>query len=318
MNKIPENIAAEIAQKRTLDAEGEIKNEDSVIETEDKKDVTVTKKPNEAAKPKNGQSIAQVAEAANDEEDEEDEDEDTHDSDSKPNRKRSNLFREFMDVKKELKDTKRINKQTSQQYTELAEAMQELIGVVKNLKGSDAQRDEIEDFADEWGLDKEGTKALVNILEKRLSKQLKPKEKNTKVDDEDDEEEDEKPKKNKVSASELKARQIELAIEGEYDEYIDSYPGLEGKLNLKAIKRYIMGDEENIQKSFHNIINEMYPGILKNKVGIDGGDDGDNKRNDDEKINWNDKNILERLDKDPNLQNKYHDDLINRVKSMRR
>lgn len=324
MPNIPESIAAEIAGKREPNAEGQPKDESQKDESqkdesqkdESKKTDNPEPKKGEATKPKtNGQSIAQVAEAANEDDDEDDDDEDDHDGDQKPNRKRSSLFREFLDVKRELKDTKRINKQTSQQYTELAEAMQDLIGVVKNLKGGDAQRDEIEDFAEEWGLDKEGTKALVGILEKRLSTRLKPKEKDA------DEDDDEQPKKKVPKAepkAELKARQIELAIEGEYEDFMDSYPQLKDKLNLKAIKRYIIGDDENLAKSFHDVVTEMYPGILTGKAAIDGGADGDNNRDDGDKLNWNDQKVLDRLDKDPELKNKYHEDLISRVKSIRR
>lgn len=322
MPNIPSDVLTEIANKRTPSSEEQPKDdeakkddaENAQPKDESKKADNPEPKKGEATKPKtNGQSIAQVAEAANEDDDDEGDDEDDHDGDQKPNRKRSSLFREFLDVKKELKETKRINKQTSQQYNELAEAMQELIGVVKDLKGNKtAQRDEIEDFAEEWGLDKEGTKALVNILEKRLSTRQKP----TKGDDEDD---DDEPVKKKVSKpepkAELKARQIELAIESEYEDYLDSYPQLKDKLNLKAIKRYIIGDEENLSKSFHDIVTEMYPGVLTGKAGVDGGADGGNNRDDGEKPNWNDQKTLDRLDKDPELKKKYHEDLVGRVKA---
>jgi hypothetical protein len=328
MPNIPESIAAEIAEKRTPNAEeqpnnDESKKDESQKDESQKDESKKTDKPEpkkgEAAKPKNGQSIAQVAEAANEDDDEDEDDEDDHDGDQNPKRKRSSLFREFLDVKRELKDTKRINKQTSQQYTELAEAMQDLIGVVKDLKGNtSAQRDEIEEFAEEWGLDKEGTKALVGILEKRLSTRLKPKAKDSDEDDDDDDQPKKKVPKAAPKNAELKARQIELAIESEYEDYLDSYPQLKDKLNLKAIKRYIIGDDENLAKSFHDVVNEMYPGILTGKTGVDGGADGDNNRDDGEKLNWNDQKVLDRLDKDPELKNKYHEDLISRVKSIRR
>ena len=213
-----------------------------------------------------------------------------------------------------------MNKQTTKQYQELAGAMTELIEVVKDLKGNKgAQRDEIEEFAEEWGLDKEGTKALVGILEKRLSTKFKP----TKGDDEDeDDEEDDEPKKSKKKSepkdkTELSARKVELAIEGEYEDFLDSYPQVKGKLNLKAIKRYIMGDEENLAKSFGDIVEEMYPGVLANGAGTDGAPNLGNS-DDGDKPDFNDPKVLARLDKDPALKEKYHNDLVSRVQGLRR
>lgn len=324
MGKLPENVAAEIASKRAPDAEEQPeetpKDAPKDAPKEPLKDDKPETKKGEAAKPKNGQSIAQVAEAADTEDEGDDDDEEDHDGDQKTDRKkRSSIFREFLDVKRELKDQRKVNKQMSKQYQEVAGALTDLIDVVKDLKGNKtAQKDEIEEFAEQWGLDKEGTKALVGVLEKRLSTKFKP----TKGDDEDeDDDEDEEPlktkKKSETKKNELDARKIELAIEGEYEDYLDSYPQVKGKINLKAIKRYIIGDDENLAKSFSTIVDEMYPGILANGAGTDGapnlgdGDDGD-------KPDFNDPKVLARLEKDPKLKEKYHDDLISRVKGIRR
>jgi hypothetical protein len=328
---LPEDIAAEIAGKRTPSSEDQPNNGDDTKKDEKAKadeskkdDAKKAEKPEpkkgEAAKPKNGQSIAQVAEAANDDEDEDDDsdDEDDHDGDDHKSKKnRGSLFKEFIGIKRELKDQQKMNKETTKQYQELASAMTDLIDVVKDLKGNKtAQKDEIEEFAEEWGLDKEGTKKLLSVLEKRLSTKFKP----TKDDDGDDEDEEpkKKVKKSDDSKAELNARKIELAIEGEYEDFIDSFPQLKGKLNLKAIKRYIIGDDENLAKSFNDIVTEMYPGILTGKAGVDGGTDGGTGADDEDETNFNDPKVLAQLDKNPKLKEKYHEDLVNRVKSLRR
>lgn len=333
MPRIPEDIAAEIAGKRTPSSEDQPNNGDEPKKDEKPKadepkkdDTKKAEKPEpkkgEAAKPKNGQSIAQVAEAANDDEDEDDDDEDddSHDGDDKSKSgKRGSLFKEFISVKRELKDQQKVNKQTTKQYQELASAMTELIDVVKDLKGNKtAQKDEIEEFAEEWGLDKEGTKKLVNVLEKRLSTKFKP----SRADDEDEDDEDDEPKKKVKAKSDAKealnARKIELAIEGEYEDYLDSFPQAKDKLNLKAIKRYIIGDEENLSKSFADIVTEMYPGLLSSRGGVDGGSGIGDGADEDDKTDFNDPKVLAQLDKNPKLKEKYHDDLVNRVKSLRR
>lgn len=331
---LPDDVLAEIAGKREPSSEDDTKNgdepkkdekpkADEPKKDEPKKGDKPEPKKGEAAKPKtNGQSIAQVAEAANDDEDDEDEDEDEDGDDpkgdtDKSKKPKSSLFKEFISVKRELKDQSKVNKQNTKQYQELAGAMTELIDMVKDLKGNKtAQKDEIEEFAEEWGLDKEGTKKLVSVLEKRLSTKFKP---NKEDDADEDEDEPKTAKKSDDKKSELKARQVELAIEGEYEDYLDSYPQLKDRLNLKAIKRYIIGDDENLAKSFDTIVNEMYPGILKSKGSVDGGADGIGAgEDDDDKTDFNDPKVLSQLDKNPKLKEKYHDDLITRVKSLRK
>ncbi len=318
MSGLPEDVAAEIAGKRTPNAEDqpEENKEDAPKDApkETPKDDKPEPKKGGAAKPKNGQSIAQVAEAADEDDESDDDDEDDHDGEQKPNRKKSSgLFKEFMETKRELKDMRKANKESAKQYQELATAMTELVDVVKDLKGNKgAQRDEIEEFAEEWGLDKEGTKALVGVLEKRLSTKFKP----SKVEDDEDDEDDE-PKKSKKKApaekAQLSARRVELAIEGEYEDFLDSFPQAKDKLNLKAIKRFIMGDEENLAKSFADIVTEMYPGVLATKGGVDGGSDIGGGLDEGDRPNFNDPKVLARLDKDPALKAKYHDDLVSRV-----
>jgi hypothetical protein len=210
---------------------------------------------------------------------------------------------------------RKTNKESAKQYQELASAMTELVDVVKNLKGNQgAQKDEVEEFAEQWGLDKEGTKALVGLLKKELSTTSKP---SKAADDEDDE--DDEPKKSKKKApaekTEMSARRIELAIEGEYEDFLDSFPQAKGKLNLKAIKRFIMGDEDNLAKSFADIVTDMYPGVLATKGGVDGGSDIGGGLDEGDKPNFNDPKVLSRLDKDPALKAKYHEDLVSRVQS---
>lgn len=334
---IPDNVAAEIAAKRTPDAEESPENKednkdkkpepkeegDKTKKSTEKKDDAPEKK-GKAAKPKNGQSIAQVAEAADDEDDEDDDDDegedDDHDGDQKKpgSQKRSGLFKEFMGLKRELKDQKRANKEMDKQYREVASALGELVEVVKDLKGNkNAQRDEIEEFAEEWGLDKEGLKKLTGILEKNLSTKFKP----TKAKDDDEDEEDDEPRKKKSKSdpkkSEINTRKVELAIEAEYEDYLDSFPQVKGKINLKAIKRFIIGDEENLEKSFADIVAEMYPGVLDSKGGVDGGSDIGDGEDDGEKMDFNDPKVLSQLDKNPKLKAKYHDDLLSRVKGLK-
>lgn len=332
---IPENVAAEIAAKRNPNAEDgsdnadnkdkkpESKDEGDKSKKSDKKEDAPENK-GKAAKPKNGQSIAQVAEAADDEDEDEDEDEDDsddsdEDEEDKPkSKKRSSLFKEFMDIKRELKDQKKLNKVTSQQYTELAGAMTELISVVKSQKGDkSAQRDEIEEFAEEWGLDKEGTKKLVNMLEKRLSTKFKP----TKEDEEDEEEEDEKPKNKKSKSNDVEksARKIEIAIESAYEDFIDSYPQIKDKINLKAVKLYIMSDDENLTTPFHDVVKEMYPALFDTKGGVDGGSDAGNDGEDDgDTHDWNDPKVMKEVEKNPKLREKYHNDIVSRLRGVKK
>lgn len=328
MSGLPESIQAEIAGKRTPNSEDHHDDESNVNDNQNgddsqkdeskKSDAKPEPKKGEAAKPKNGQSIAQVAEAASENDDEDDEDDDDSDGDQKTkSKKRSSIFSEFMDNKRELKDMKRSNAKLASQYTEMANAMSELVGVVKDLKGNKtAQRDEIEDFAEEWGLNSEGAKTLVNLIEKRLS----TKAKTSSSDEDDDEDDDEPKKKTKSKASDAKAelsvRRVELAIEAEFDDYIDSYPQAKNKLNLKAIKRYIMGDDENLSKSFADVVSEMYPGVLAGKASIDGGSDVNGGGNDDETPDWNDPKVQQRIQKDPKVRDQYHENLLDRVKGI--
>lgn len=328
MSGLPESIQAEIAGKRTPNSEEHQNDESNVNDNQNgddsqkdeskKSDAKPETKKGEAAKPKNGQSIAQVAEAANEDDDEDDEDGDDSDGDQKTkSKKRSSIFSEFMENKRELKDMKRSNAKLASQYTEMANAMSELVGVVKDLKGNKtAQRDEIEEFAEEWGLNSEGAKTLVNLIEKRLS----TKAKTSSSDDEDDEDDDEPKKKTKSKTADAKAelsvRRVELAIEGEYDDFIDSYPQVKGKLNLKAIKRFIMSDDENLSKSFSDVVTEMYPGVLAGKSTVDGGSDVNGGGNDDEGLDWNDPKVQQRVQKDPKVRDQYHNDLLGRVKGI--
>lgn len=331
MSGLPESIQAEIANKRTPSSEDHHDDESNVNEKQNaddsqkdeskKSDAKPEPKKGEAAKPKNGQSIAQVAEAANEDDDEDDEDDEDGDGDPKTkSKKRSSIFSEFMENKRELKEMKKSNRKLASQYTEMAQAMTELVGVVKDLKGNkSAQRDEIEEFAEEWGLNPEGTKKLADILEKRLSTKAKTSKSDS--DDEDDDDDDDEPKKKTKSKSpdakaELSARRVELAIEAEYDDYIDSFPQVKSKLNLKAIKRYIMGDDENLSKSFADVVSEMYPGVLTGKSSIDGGSDINGGGEDDETPDWNDSKVQQRVQKDPKLRDQYHNDLLGRVKGI--
>ncbi len=322
MSGLPESIQAEIAGKRTPNSEEQPIDESKETPKEEPKDESKKAdnpepKKGEAAKPKNGQSIAQVAEAANEDDDEDDEDDEDGDGDPKTkSKKRSSIFSEFMENKRELKEMKKSNRKLASQYTEMASAMTELVSVVKDLKGNKtAQRDEIEEFAEEWGLNSEGAKTLVNLIEKRLS----TKAKTSSSDDEDDEDDDEPKKKTKSKSdakSELSVRRVELAIEGEYDDFIDSYPQVKGKLNLKAIKRYIMSDDENLSKSFSDVVTEMYPGVLAGKSTVDGGSDVNGGGNDDESLDWNDPKVQQRVQKDPKVRDQYHNDLLGRVKGI--
>ena len=322
MSGLPESIQAEIAGKRTPNSEEQPIDESKETPKEEPKDESKKAdnpepKKGEAAKPKNGQSIAQVAEAANEDDDEDDEDDEDSDGNPKTkSKKRSSIFSEFMENKRELKEMKKSNRKLASQYTEMASAMTELVSVVKDLKGNKtAQRDEIEEFAEEWGLNSEGAKTLVNLIEKRLS----TKAKTSSSDDEDDEDDDEPKKKTKSKSdakSELSVRRVELAIEGEYDDFIDSYPQVKGKLNLKAIKRYIMSDDENLSKSFSDVVTEMYPGVLAGKSTVDGGSDVNGGGNDDESLDWNDPKVQQRVQKDPKVRDQYHNDLLGRVKGI--
>lgn len=322
MSGLPESIQAEIAGKRAPNSEEQPIDESKETPKEEPKDESKKAdnpepKKGEAAKPKNGQSIAQVAEAANEDDDEDDEDDEDGDGDPKTkSKKRSSIFSEFMENKRELKEVKKSNRKLASQYTEMASAMNELVSVVKDLKGNKtAQRDEIEEFAEEWGLNSEGAKTLVNLIEKRLS----TKAKTSSSDDEDDEDDDEPKKKTKSKSdakSELSVRRVELAIEGEYDDFIDSYPQVKGKLNLKAIKRYIMSDDENLSKSFSDVVTEMYPGVLAGKSTVDGGSDVNGGGNDDESLDWNDPKVQQRVQKDPKVRDQYHNNLLDRVKGI--
>lgn len=319
--EIPDDIATEIAGKREPDSSEDTtpkdepkKDDQPKKEDEPKKDQPKDGEPEpkkgKAAKPKNGQSIAQVAAATEEDDDEEDDDgEEDPDGDDEPKKsKRGSLFKEFLGVKKELKESR-------QNYKEVSQALEELVDVVKSLKSnSGAQKDEIEEFAEEWGLNKEGTQKLVGILEKRLSTKFSQKKKD---EPEKDEPKPKEVKKEVPKKSELSVRQVELAIESEYDDFVDSYPEVKSKINLKAIKSYILSDEENQQKSFSDIVNEMYPGALAKKASVDGAGDGIDRTDEDEEgIDWNDEKVQKRVQKDPKLGKQYHDDLINRAKNM--
>lgn len=316
MPNIPKDIADEITNKRTGDSEDTTKKDETKVEDKqpEKKDDDTTKKvetkSDEPEKKAKGQSIAQVADATDDEDDEDDEDDqDDHDKgDKKDKPKRQGIFKEFMNTKKELKEQRKANQ-------EMVTAMKELVSVVQDLKGDKpSQKDEIETFAEEWGLDKDGTKALVNMLEKKLSKN-----KSTSDEDEDDEEDDEPKKKVKedkgkpsVKNDAITLRKIELAIESEYDDFIDSFPQSKEKINIKAVKSFILSDKDNLTKSFNDIIDDMYPGLLAGKTGVDGGTNINGAENDD-KVDWNDPKVMSQVDKNPKLKEKYQDDIVARA-----
>lgn len=337
---LPEDITNEIAGKRDLNnSENPSKDENESKEQDpkesDKKDEKETgkdddsnkddskQKKGQARQPKNGQSIAQIADDAADEDDEDDDDEDDDDENESGSKKRNNnrLVRRFMDTKRELKEMKRSNQERD-------ELIKELVEVVKDLKtgGATAKetRDEIEEFAEEWGMNKDGAKALVKLIENRLSGSKGKKSTKLDLDDEDDfdDDEEETPKKSKKKDKKQSKgndaayiRKVELAIEGEYDDFTDSYPGIDKKINLKAIKRYILGDNENLSKSFHDIVDEMYPGVLERHAGVDGAG-GNGSTNEGEKKDFTKPEVQAKIGKDKKTTEEYADDLINRVQGM--
>jgi hypothetical protein len=109
---------------------------------------------------------------------------------------------------------------------------------------------------------------------------------------------------------------VELAIENEYDDYIDSFPQAKGKLNLKAIKQYILSDKENLTKSFSDIVDTIYPGLLTNKAGTDGGSSNQVTIEDDEKVDWKDPAVQERMKKDEKLRNRYKTEFKEKAKAI--
>ncbi len=319
MPGIPDNVLSEIVEKRTPSSEApvveekpkdeEAKAPESKVETPKTEDKPEPKKGEKAPTPKNGQSIAQVAEAADEDDEDEDDDADPKDGTKKKNRNRDSMLRELIDQKKE-------NKVISKQYGEMAKAMDELIKVVTDLKGNKSdQKDEIEEFAEEWGLNPDGAKALMLMLEKKLSTKFGSAKRES--DDEDDAKKPEKQKPEPENTA-LKLRKIELAIESEYEDYLDSYPQAKGKINMKAIKSFILSDEENLSKSFSKVVEEMYPGLLANKAGVDGGSDAGTSHDNDEKPDWNDPKVIARLESDPKLKAQYQDSVIERAKASAR
>lgn len=317
--ELPDRISTAIADKRNSSNAGEqpkTPEEPKPVETpvvekpEEKKVTTPEPKKDEAPKPKPGQSIAQIADTttiSDDDDDDDDSDDDDTPNGDKKSHGRGSIFSEFKNMRKELKTVKKDNASMAEMIAEIPNLVSKIEELMKGVKPSEI-KDELDEFAEENGLDPAGLKQLASILEKKLSGKITPKAK--------DDEPVKKPENKKTVDAEMQLRKVELAIESEYDDYIDSFPQAKGKLNLKAIKQYILSDKENLTKSFSEIVDSIYPGLLTNKAGTDGGSSNQTTIEDDEKVDWKDPAIQERMKKDEKLRTRYKTEFREKAKAI--
>ena len=317
--ELPDRISTAIADKRNSSNAGEQPNTPEApkpVETpvtekkpEEKPVATPEPKKDEAPKPKPGQSIAQIAETTtigDDDDDDDDPDDETPTGEKKSNG-RGSIFSEFKTVRRELKNVKRDNASMAEMIAEIPKLVAKIEELTEGLKPSQ-KIDKLEEFAEKNDLDPASLKELASILGETLVPKTTPKAK--------DDEPEKKPENKKTVDAEMQLRKVELAIENEYDDYIDSFPQAKGKLNLKAIKQYILSDKENLTKSFSDIVDAIYPGLLTNKAGTDGGSSNQTVIEDDEKVDWKDPKIQERMKTDEKLRTRYKVEFKEKAKNI--
>lgn len=316
MGKIPEDIVAEIKTKSGSEGEDKEVEETKVDDT--KKVETKTddgkksdgKADKDVKKTSKVQSIAQVADDIATDEDDEDDDDEEGDGPDK-SKKRGSVFKELLDTRRTLKEMRRDEQSRAEREVKMMQVISDLSDKLEDLtkngvKVSQEEKDELEQLIEEQGLDPEGTRKFMKVLEKKFGRPLTNEKKDEKKVEKKDDDDDEVKR---VSAK--KALAIEQAVEHEYETIVKAFPQLKDSTNFKAIKRFILADEENLTRSMEDIIREMYPKALGENQSIDGYNP--DEKADDEKIDFQDENVIKRLKKDPALRKKHADDLLGRV-----
>lgn len=314
---IPQDIVAEIKAKSGSEG-AETKVEETKVEdtkVEDTKQTDTGKESDGKAdkdvkKPSKVQSIAQVADdIATDEDDEDDSDDDHGDDKSK---KRGSVFKELIETRRDLKELKREDKSRADREVKMMQIITDLSDRLEDMsrngvKVTQDEKDELEQLIEEQGLDAEGTRKFVKILEKKFGRPLTTEKKEEKKEESSKKDEDDDSKRSEARRSVA----MEKAIEAQYESIVEAFPQLKDSTNLKAVKNFILSDEENHSRSIEEIIREMYPKALGENQSLDGYNP--NAIVEDEKIDFQDEKVISKLKNDPVLRKKHADDLLKRV-----
>lgn len=264
---MPTDVLSEIVSKRTQPSSQTDTQTESVATTQND-DASGNEDVGNGVMPENGQSIAQLAEAADDDDFDT---EDTDDADAEKHNKPANRgIKNVINMKRELREERRSKKELEKRFIETTTKLDELINVLAGSTKQE-QRDAIDEYAEEYGLDPEGVRKLVKIMGGESQKTLTtPNTKDTEV---------EKAKNPEKHADDIALQQqskIKNAVAIEFEEFISANPSLKGKISLNALTAYIMSDKENLDKTFSKIVGEVYPGMLRAKSETNGTVSNDN------------------------------------------
>lgn len=168
---------------------------------------------------------------------------------------KKSVFQDLMEVKRENKEMKDL-------LTEVVPLIKNLQEQVKNggISNADA-KDEFDELATKYELKPEFVKDLAKTIENKAASTIEKKYL-TEI-------KDIKDKDDKRSAETQLAR-ITHAVDTEINRVLKESPQFAKIANPEAIKKYVLADKTNLQKSMDDIVEELYGNAVKDAPSMDG------------------------------------------------
>lgn len=145
----------------------------------------------------------------------------------------------------------------------------EVIPTIKQLQdqvkaggtGAAAAKDELDELAEEFNLQPEFVKKLANAIGNKSAKSIEDKYLGDIKD----------IKAEKTQRAEAtQAARIAKAVDVEIERVITDNPQFAKIANPAAIKKYVLADQTNLQRSMDDIFEELYGGAVKDNPSVDG------------------------------------------------
>lgn len=290
--------------------------EETPVTTDDTKDSgaeqpkgTETKTEAKPSTKPSGQSIAQVADVDNDDDTEdgaEDDGKKPTDGEDKSPKKKSSMFADLMEFKKENRELKRMMRD------EIIPTMKEMQQQIKNGSLSKQEvKDELDALAEKYELEPEFVRELAGAIKSKTTKEVEDKY----LSDIKEIKED-RARGKEVS----REARIKQAVVTEFDRVIAENPGYAKLAKKDAVTKLILSNSEYQDMAMEDVLAEIYGDI--SEPGMDGyTPQGANHTKQVDLKNLSDEDhveIAKSRERGGDDFNSYADDLINRMQGRSR
>jgi uncharacterized protein YbaA (DUF1428 family) len=220
-------------------------------------------------------------------------------------KKKPTVFTDLMEAKKEIREQREL-------IGEAVDAIKELQTQLKNgTIGAGAGKDALDEIAEEFDLKPEFVKKFAQAIENKSAASIK---KEYLTDIKDIKESDKK----RIEATQV--ARIAKAVDVEVDRVIKANSQYAKIANTDAIKKIVMADPRNLDRSMEDIFEEVYGAAVRDTPSMDGYAGG--AKNNPKTIDYqSEEGIKEVADDRVNRGEKfktYQDDLLTRLQSKSR